>query len=121
MINLTMGWGKGTASKGKSTLNLRKFDRTDYENHPSVEDYCGEITPRFAQVNLKLPEYEGMYAKLIIDGNGIQVLVYNNAGEETMFFCRELHPFPLAVFVAEHLEEPLDPAVLTRFGFERFR
>ena len=62
-----------------------------------------------------------MQATLVIDGNGIQVLVYGADVEQKMFFSRELHPFPLAVFVAEHLEEPLDPAVLTRFGFERFQ
>ncbi len=102
-------------------LNLKKFDKTDYANHPAVEDFCGEIVPRLVQVKVTTPDYEGMQATLVIDGNGIQVRVYNEDGEQKMFFSRELRPFPLAVFVAEHLEEPLDPAVLTRFGFERFQ
>ena len=48
-------------------------------------------------------------------------MIYNEAGEQRMVFCRELYPFPLAVSVAEHLEEPLDPEVLIRFGFEKFK
>ena len=102
-------------------LKLKKFDATDYERYPYVEDFCGEIAPRLAQVKLRPPDYEGFIATLVVDGNGIQVMIYNEAGEQRMVFCRELYPFPLAVSVAEHLEEPLDPEVLIRFGFEKFK
>jgi hypothetical protein len=102
-------------------LKLKKFDATDYERYPYVEDFCGEIVPRLAQVKMRPPDYEGFFAMLVVDGNGIQVMIYNEAGEQRMVFCRELYPFPLAVFVAEHLEDPLDLEVLTRFGFEKFK
>ena len=102
-------------------LKLKKFDAIDYERYPYVENFCGEIVPRLAQVKLRPPDYEGFFATLVVDGNGIQVVIYNEAGEQRMVFCRELYPFSLAVFVAEHLEEPLDPEVLTRFGFKRFK
>ncbi len=102
-------------------LELMKFDETDYIRYPGVEDLCGEIVPRLAQVKMVTPDYEGLFATLVVDGNGILVMIYNEEGDQKMVFCRELYPFPLAVFVAEHLEEPLDPEVLTRFGFERFK
>jgi hypothetical protein len=102
-------------------LKLKKFDETDYIHYPCVENLCGEIVPRLTQVKMGTPGYEGLLATLVVDGNGIQVMIYNKDGEQRMVFCRELYPFPLAVFVAEHLEEPLDPGVLTRFGFERFK
>ncbi|MGB8991897.1 MAG: hypothetical protein WCD80_07575 [Desulfobaccales bacterium] len=102
-------------------LKLTKFDETDYIRYPCVEDLCGEIVPLFAQVKMGTPDYEGLYATLVVDGNGIQVMIYNEDGEQKMVFCRELYPFPLAVFVAEHLEEPLDTEVLTNFGFQRFK
>lgn len=102
-------------------LKLTKFDKTDYERYPYVENFCGEIVPRLARVKMRLPDYEGLFATLVVDGNGIQVMIYNEAGEQRMVFCRELTPFPLAVFVAEHLEAPLDLEVLTKFGFEKFK
>ncbi len=102
-------------------LKLTQFDATDYIHYPCVEDLSGEITPLLAQVKMGTPAYEGLLATVVVDGNGIQVMIYNEAGEQRMAFCRELYPFPLAVFVAEHLEEPLDPKVLASFGFERFK
>jgi hypothetical protein len=102
-------------------LELRKFDEPDYSRYPYVEDLFGEIVPMLAQVKIKTPDHEGLFATLVVDGNGIQVMIYNKDGEQRMVFCRELYPFPLAIFVAEHLEEPLDPEVLTRFGFQRFQ
>ncbi len=102
-------------------LELAQFDETDYIQHPYVEDLCGEITPMLAQVKLRTPDYEGLLATVVVDGNGIQVMICNEAGEQRMVFGRELYPVPLAVFVAEHLEEPLDPEVLTKFGFERVK
>jgi hypothetical protein len=48
-------------------------------------------------------------------------MIYDEDGEQKMVFPRELYPFPLAVFVAEHLEEPLDPKVLIKLGFQRFK
>lgn len=102
-------------------LELREFDKTDYIRYPYVEDLCGEIIPMLAHVKVGTPDYEGLFATVVVDGNGIQVMIYNEDGERRMVFCRELYPFPLAVLVAEHLEEPLDPEVLTKFGFERFK
>ena len=102
-------------------LQLTKFDETTYERYPYVENFCGEIVPRLTRVKIRPPDYEGWFATLVVDGNGIQVMIYNKAGEQKMVFCRELYPFPLAVFVAEHLDEPLDLDVLTRFGFEKFK
>jgi len=61
-----------------------------------------------------------LLATVVVDGNGIQVMIYDEDGEQKMVFCREIYPFPLAVFVAEHLQEPLDPEVLIKLGFERF-
>lgn len=101
-------------------MELKEFDKTDYERYPCVEDLCDEIVPLLAQVKMASP-YEGWFATVVVDGNGILVMIYNEDGEQRMVFCRELYPFPLAVLVAEHLEEPLDPKVLTRFGFERFK
>jgi hypothetical protein len=102
-------------------LELTEFDKTDYDRYPCVEDLCGEIVPMLAQVKMAPPDYEGWFATGVVDGNGIQVRICNENGERKMVFCRELYPFPLAVFVAEHLEEPLDPEVLTRFGFEKMK
>ncbi len=102
-------------------LNLKKFDANDYLRYPCVENLGDEIIPRLAQVKMVTPEYEGLSATVVVDGNGIQVLIYNEAGEQNMVFCKELYPFPFAVFVAENLEEPLDPQVLVKFGFERFK
>jgi hypothetical protein len=102
-------------------LELTEFDKTDYDRYPCVENLCGEIVPLLAQVKMAPPGYEGWLATVVVDGNGILVMIYNENGEQRMVFCRELYPFPLAVLVAEHLEEPLDPEVLTRFGFERFK
>ncbi len=102
-------------------MELTKFDQTDYERYPCVEDLYGEIVPVLARVKMGPPDYEGWSATVIVDGNGIQVMIYNGEGEQRMVFCRELYPFPLAVLVAEHLEEPLDPQVLTKLGFEKFK
>jgi hypothetical protein len=102
-------------------LQLKKFDQNDYISYPYVEDLVGEIVPMIAQVKIKTPDPEGLWATLVVDANGIQVMIYNKDGEQTRVLCRELYPFPLAVFVAEHLEEPLDPEVLVRFGFQRFK
>lgn len=102
-------------------LELKEFDKSDYYRYPYVEDFCGEITPMLARVKMAPPTYEGWVAIVVVDGNGIQVRVYNENGKPRMVFCRELYPFPLAVLVAEHLGEPLDLDVLTRFGFEKFR
>jgi len=101
-------------------VELTEFDETDYERYPRVEDLRGEIVPMLARVKMRTPGYEGLSATVVVDGNGIQVMIYNEAGEQKRVFSRELYPFPLAVFVAEHLEEPLDPEVLIKLGFERF-
>ena len=102
-------------------MKLTEFDAADYSRYPYVENFCGEITPMLAQVKMALPAYEGWVATVVVDGNGIQVRVFNENGKARMIFCRELYPFPLAVLVAEHLGEPLDPKVLIKFGFEKFR
>ena len=101
-------------------MELTEFDQTDYERYPFVENFCGEIVPLWARVKMA-PPYEGWNATVVIDGNGILVMIYNEAGEQRMVFCRELDPFPLAVLVAEHLKEPLDPKALIRLGFEQFK
>jgi hypothetical protein len=102
-------------------LELAEFNKTDYDRYPCVEDLCGEIVPMVAQVKMAAPDYKGWFATVVVDGSGILVMIYNEDSERRMFFCRELYPFPLAVFVAKHLEEPLDLEVLTRFGFERIK
>ena len=101
-------------------LKLTKFDQTDFNRYPCVEELGGEIVPMLARVKMRTPGYEGLSATVVVDGNGIQVIIYNEDGEQKMVFCREIYPFPLAVFVAEHLQEPLDPEVLIKLGFERF-
>ncbi len=102
-------------------LELSDFDASDYEHYPCVENFGGEIVPRRAQVSMRTKDYAGLPATVVVDGNGIQVLIYGEDGKQKMVFCLELNPFPLAVFVAGHLDEPLDPEVLTRLGFERFK
>jgi hypothetical protein len=102
-------------------VKLTEFDAADYIRYPCIEDLFGEIVPMLGQVKMGTPGYEGWLATVVVDGNGIQVMIYDEDREQRMVFCRELYPFPLAVLVAEHLEEPLDPAVLTKFGFERFK
>lgn len=102
-------------------LELKDFDEAAYRHYPYVENLCGEIVPRLARVQLVTPDFAGLSATIVVDANGIQVMIYDESGKLRSVFCRELYPFPLAVFVAEHLEEPLDPAVLTRFGFEKFK
>ena len=102
-------------------MELTKFDQTDYERYPCVETLGGEIVPMIARVKMRTPGYEGLLATVVVDGNGIQVMIYDEEGEQNMVFSRELCPFPLAVFVAEHLEEPLDPEVLIKLGFQRFK
>ncbi|MGD0969983.1 MAG: hypothetical protein ABSA04_01070 [Desulfobaccales bacterium] len=101
-------------------LKLTKFDKTDFNRYPNVEVLAGDIVPMLGQMKMRTPDYEGLSATVVVDGNGIQVMIDNEDGEQKMVFCRELNPFPLAVFVAEHLEEPLDPEVLIKLGFERF-
>ena len=102
-------------------LKLRKFDENDYQRYPYVEDFCNEIVPLITRVQMGRPDIVGQFATIVVDGNGIQVMTYNEDGKRVMVFVRKLYPFPLAVFVAQHLDEPLDPEVLTRFGFERIR
>lgn len=101
-------------------LKLSEFEQTDYERYPFVENLFGDIVPLLAQVKMA-PPYEGWHATVVVDGNGILIMIYNENGEQRMVFCRELFPFPLAALVAEHLEIPLDPKVLTRLGFEQFK
>ena len=102
-------------------LELTRFDEADYERYPYVEDFCGEIVPMLARVKMGPPNYESWLATVVVDGNGIQVMTYDEDGKQRMVFCRELSPFPLTVFVAVHLEEPLYLEVLTKFGFEKFK
>ncbi len=102
-------------------LKLTQFDQAAFNRYPRVEELSGEIVPRLAQVKMTPPDYEGWSGTVVVDGNGIQVMIYNKDSEEKIVFCRKLNPFPLAVFVAEHLEEPLDLKVLTRFGFKGFK
>ncbi len=101
-------------------MELTEFDQTDYEHYPCVENLFGDLVPLLARVQMA-PPHEGWLATVVVDGNGILVMIYDEHGEQRMVFCRELYPFPLAVLVAEHLEEPLDPEVLTRLGFEQFK
>jgi hypothetical protein len=101
-------------------LKLKKFDETDFTRYPRVEELGGEIVPLLARVKMRTPDHEGLWARVVVDGNGIQVMIYDEDGAQKMFFCRELSPFPMAVFVARHLEEPLDLKVLIKLGFERF-
>ncbi len=102
-------------------LKLKNFDLSDYLRYPYVENLGGEIVPRIAQVKMAIPACEGLFATLVVDGNGIQVMIYDADGDQKMVLCRELYPFQLAVFVAEHLQEPLDLEVLNEFGFDRFK
>jgi len=102
-------------------LKLTQFDKAAFKRYPRVEELSGDIVPMFAQVKLAPPDYQGWFATVVVDGNGIQVMIYNKDSEEKIAFCRKLNPFPLAVFIAEHLEEPLDLKVLTRFGFKGFK
>ena len=101
-------------------LKLTEFDQLDYEHYPCVENLFGDIVPLIVQVKM-VPPYEGWLAAVVVDGNGILIMIYNEEGEQRMVFCLELYPFPLAVLVAEHLEAPLDPKALTRLGFEQFK
>ena len=101
-------------------MKLTEFDQIDYERYPCVETLFGDLVPRLAQVKMA-PPHESWLATVVVDGNGILVMIYNEKGEQRMVFCRELYPFPLALLVAEHLEEPLDPKALTRLGFEQFK
>ncbi len=102
-------------------LTLRNFTEADYQCYPYVENFCDEIVPLIAKVTMGQPDHVGRFGTVVVDGNGIQVMTYNEDGKRIMVFVRKLYPFPLAVFVAMHLEEPLDPEVLTSFGFERIR
>jgi hypothetical protein len=103
-------------------LKLSQFDRAAFQRYPGVEEIAGDIVPMLAQVKLAPPDYQGRSATVVVDGNGIQVMIYNKKDKEAeIIFCRKLHPFPLAVFIAEHLEEPLDLQVLTKFGFKGFK
>jgi hypothetical protein len=101
-------------------VQLHEFDQTDYERHPIVENLAGEIVPMIARPKLPGPEYADLVATLLVDGNGIQVLLYSKDGKPWKIFCKRLVPFPFAVFVARNLPDPLDPEVLRNFGFERF-
>jgi hypothetical protein len=101
-------------------VNLKEFDPTDYARHPSLENLAGEIIPMIAQPELAGPEYADLHATLLVDGNGIQVLLYDHDQKPQMIFCKKAVPFPFAVFVASNLPDPLDPEVLRNFGFERF-
>jgi hypothetical protein len=103
-------------------LKLTRFGKAEFERFPRVEVLSGDLIPMFAQVKMALPPWhEGWSAAVVVDGNGIQVLVFNKHKEEKWIFTRELTPFPLAVFVAEHLEEPLKPEFLTKLGFKSFK
>jgi len=102
-------------------LKLTQFDKAAFSRYPRVEELSGEIVPMLAQVKLAPPDYEGWFATVVVDGNGIQVMIYNTDSEEKIVFCRKLQPFAMAVFVAEHLEEPLDLKTMTSFGFKGFK
>jgi hypothetical protein len=101
-------------------LKLTKFDQSDFHRWPYVEALAGTIVPMLAQVRIRPPDYRGLSATVVVDGNGIQVMIKNKAGKEKKAFSLELYPFPLAVLVAKHLEEPLDPEILTKLGFRRW-
>ncbi len=101
-------------------LKLTRFGKPEFARYPRVEVLAGDIVPMFAQVKLA-PPYEGWLATVIVDGNGIQNMLYNKESGERMIFCRKLTPFPLAVFIAKHFQEPLDLKVLTGFGFKAFK
>ncbi len=100
-------------------LKLKEFDQTDYYRNPWVENLFGDIVPMVGQA--KVAAQEDWLATIVIDGNGILITMYNEAGQARMVFCREIIPFPLAVLVAKNLEEPLDPQNLIELGFERFK
>lgn len=102
-------------------VKLRQFDQAAFNRYPHVEEFGGDIVPMLAQVKLAPPDYQSRSATLVVDGNGIQVRIYNKKREAEIIFCRKLQPFNLAVFIAEHLQEPLDLQVLTRFGFKGFK
>ncbi len=102
-------------------LKLTRFGKAEFKRFPRVEELFGEIVPMFARVKMAPPCHEGWFAAVVVDGHGIQVTVYSEEGEEKTLFCRQLYPFPLAVFVAEHLEEPLHPEFLTNLGFKCFK
>ncbi|MGP8050102.1 MAG: hypothetical protein ACLPYB_05770 [Desulfobaccales bacterium] len=101
-------------------LNLTEFDQSDFKRYPYVETLAGTIVPMLARVKMRPPDYRGLSATVVVDGNGIQVMIAHKVGEEKRAFSLELYPFPLAVFVAQHLQEPLDAKVLTKLGFRRF-
>jgi hypothetical protein len=101
-------------------LKLKEFDQSDFKRWPYVEALAGTIVPMLAQVKIKPPDYRGLSATVVVDGNGIQVMIKSKAGNEKKAFSLNLYPFPLAVLVAKHLEEPLDAAVLTKLGFRRW-
>jgi hypothetical protein len=104
-------------------LKLKNFDGTDYQHYPSVENLGGAIVPMIAEVTMKMgpPENEALSTTVVVDGNGILVMIYDGNGKQRMVFCKQLSPFPFAVFVAENIKEPLEPEVLISLGFERFK
>ena len=102
-------------------LKLTRFGKDEFERFPRVEVLSGEIVPMFARVKMAPPCPGDCFGAVVVDGHGIQVTVTSEEGEEKILFCRQLYPFPLAVFVAEHLEEPLDPEYLTKLGFNCFK
>ena len=55
-------------------LKLIEFDQADYEHYPCVENLFGDLVPRLAQVKMALP-YEGWLATVVVDGNGILVMI----------------------------------------------
>ncbi|MGB7912789.1 MAG: hypothetical protein WCF59_11255 [Desulfobaccales bacterium] len=101
-------------------LKLTEFDPSDFQRWPYVEALAGTIVPMLAQVKIRPPDYRGLTATVVVDGNGIQVMIKGKTGNEKKAFSLDLYPFPLAVLVAKHLQEPLDPEVLTRLGFRRW-
>ena len=100
-------------------LKLTEFEPSDFKRWPYVEALAGTIVPMLAQVEIRPPDYRGLTATVVVDGNGIQVMIKGKTGNEKKAFSLDLYPFPLAVSVAKHLQEPLDRGSLDQVGFSK--
>ena len=74
-------------------MKLTEFDQIDYERYPCVENLFGDLVPRLAQVKMA-PPYEGWLANVVVDGNGILVMIYNEEGEQTNGLLPGTLPLP---------------------------
>ena len=97
-------------------LELIEFDQTDYERYPCVENLFGDLVPLLARVKMA-PPHEGWLATVVVDGNGILVMIYNEEGEQTNGLLPGTLPLPFGRSRGGAFRGATGPESLNQVGF----